>query len=88
MIENDEGRLDGVYAVGGSAAGRQASSAPTSTTGTGPLNRSTRIAAIVEKPEATASAARWQRHDIDYAEWQQIDDAEKSAALEGAPRRN
>jgi ferredoxin--NADP+ reductase len=91
VIQNDEGRVaEGVYAVGwirrgptgvigtnkhdGDAASRQIQE---DCTDGGKAGRAGLKALLTEK------SVRW----VDYSDWQKIDEAEKSAAAEGAPRR-
>ena len=91
MIENDEGRVsDGVYAVGWIRRG------PTGVIGTNKHDGDRAAEQINEDCSDSGKAGgdglkalldgKGVRY-IDYAEWQQIDDAEKSAAPDGAPRR-
>ena len=91
VIKNDEGRVsDGLYAVGWIRRG------PTGVIGTN-KHDGDRAAEQIQKDCSDGGKAghagltallgdkgvRW----ADYAGWQQIDEAEKSAAPEGAPRR-
>lgn len=91
VIENDEGRVsEGVYAVGWIRRG------PTGVIGTNKHDGDRAAEQINEDCSDSGKAGRDGLKElldgkgvryIDYAEWQQIDDAEKSAAPEGAPRR-
>ena len=91
VIENDEGRVsDGVYAVGWIRRG------PTGVIGTNKHDGDRAAEQINEDCNDNGKAGgdglkalldgKGVRY-IDYAQWQQIDDAEKSAAPAGAPRR-
>ena len=91
VIQNDEGRVsDGVYAVGWIRRG------PTGVIGTNKHDGDAASRQIQEdckdggkagraglKNLLTEKSVRW----VDYSDWQKIDEAEKSAAAEGAPRR-
>jgi len=91
VIKNDEGRVsDGVYAVGWIRRG------PTGVIGTNKHDGDRAAEQINEDCSDSGKAGgdglktlldgKGVRY-IDYAEWQLIDDAEKSAAPDGAPRR-
>ena len=91
VIENDEGRVsDGIYAVGWIRRG------PTGVIGTNKHDGDRAAEQINEDCSDSGKAGgdglkalldgKGVRY-IDYAEWQMIDDAEKSAAPDGAPRR-
>ena len=91
VIKNDEGRVsDGVYAVGWIRRG------PTGVIGTNKHDGDRAAEQINEDCSDSGKAGgdglralldgKGVRY-IDYAEWQQIDDAEKSAAPDGAPRQ-
>lgn len=91
VIQNDEGRVsEGVYAVGWIRRG------PTGVIGTNKHDGDAASRQIQEdctdggkagraglKNLLTEKSVRW----VDYSDWQKIDEAEKSAAAEGAPRR-
>ena len=91
VIQNDEGRVaEGVYAVGWIRRG------PTGVIGTNKHDGDAASRQIQEdctdggkagraglKDLLTEKSVRW----VDYSDWQKIDEAEKSAAAEGAPRR-
>lgn len=91
VIENDEGRVsEGVYAVGWIRRG------PTGVIGTNKHDGDRASEQIQEdcsdggkagrsglKELLAGKSVRW----VDYSDWQKIDEAEKSAAAEGAPRR-
>ena len=91
VIQNDEGRVsEGVYAVGWIRRG------PTGVIGTNKHDGDAASRQIREdctdggkagraglKNLLTEKSVRW----VDYSDWQKIDEAEKSAAAEGAPRR-
>ena len=91
VIQNDEGRVsEGVYAVGWIRRG------PTGVIGTNKHDGDRASQQIQEdctdggkagraglKELLTEKSVRW----VDYSDWQKIDEAEKSAAAEGAPRR-
>ncbi len=91
VIENDEGRVaDGVYAVGWIRRGptgvigtnkhdgdRAAEQIQEDCTDGGKSGRAGLTAVLAEK------GIKW----VDYPGWQKIDEAEKAAAAEGAPRR-
>ncbi len=91
VIQNDEGRVsEGVYAVGWIRRG------PTGVIGTNKHDGDAASRQIQEdctdggkagraglKDLLTENSVRW----VDYSDWQKIDEAEKSAAAEGAPRR-
>ena len=91
VIQNDEGRVsEGVYAVGWIRRG------PTGVIGTNKHDGDAASRQIQEdctdggkagraglKDLLTEKSVRW----VDYLDWQKIDEAEKSAAAEGAPRR-
>jgi ferredoxin--NADP+ reductase len=91
VIQNDEGRVsDGVYAVGWIRRG------PTGVIGTNKHDGDAASRQIQEdckdggkagraglKDLLTEKSVRW----VDYSDWQKIDEAEKSTAAEGAPRR-
>ena len=91
VIQNDEGRVsEGVYAVGWIRRG------PTGVIGTNKHDGDAASRQIREdctdggkagraglKDLLTEKSVRW----VDYSDWQKIDEAEKSTASEGAPRR-
>ena len=91
VIQNDEGRVaEGVYAVGWIRRG------PTGVIGTNKHDGDAASRQIQEdctdggkagraglKDLLTEKSVRW----VDYSDWQKIDEAEKSAAADGAPRR-
>ena len=91
VIQNDEGRVsEGVYAVGWIRRG------PTGVIGTNKHDGDAASRQIQEdctdggkagraglKNLLTEKSVRW----VDYSDWQKIDEAEKSTASEGAPRR-
>jgi NADPH-dependent glutamate synthase beta subunit-like oxidoreductase len=91
VIQNDEGRVSkGVYAVGWIRRG------PTGVIGTNKHDGDRASQQIQEdcidggkagraglKELLNEKSVRW----VDYSDWQKIDEAEKSAAAEGAPRR-
>ncbi|PPR58639.1 MAG: NADPH-ferredoxin reductase FprA, partial [Alphaproteobacteria bacterium MarineAlpha4_Bin2] len=91
VIENDDGRVsDGLYAVGWIRRG------PTGVIGTNKhdgdraaeqinedCNDSAKLGRVGLKSLLLGKDVRY----IDYKNWQRIDDAEKSAATDGAPRR-
>ena len=91
VIQNDEGRVsEGVYAVGWIRRG------PTGVIGTNKHDGDAASRQIQEdctdggkagraglKDLLTEKSVRW----VDYSDWQKIDEAEKSTASEGAPRR-
>ena len=91
VIQNDEGRVsEGVYAVGWIRRG------PTGVIGTNKHDGDAASRQIQEdctdggkagraglKDLLTEKSVRW----VDYSDWQKIDEAEKSTASKGAPRR-
>ena len=91
VIENDEGRVaDGVYAVGWIRRG------PTGVIGTNKHDGDRAAEQILEdctdggksgRAGLTAVLAEKGIKWVDYPGWQKIDEAEKAAAAEGAPRR-
>ena len=91
VIQNDEGRVsEGVYAVGWIRRG------PTGVIGTNKHDGDAASRQIQEDCTAGGKAGRAGLEEllakksvrwVDYSDWQKIDEAEKSAAAEGAPRR-
>jgi len=91
VIQNDEGRVsEGVYAVGWIRRG------PTGVIGTNKHDGDAASRQIQEDCTDGGKAGRAGLEEllanksvrwVDYSDWQKIDEAEKSAAAEGAPRR-